>query len=214
MQKQVKALLFDMDGTLVNSHRITEGAWGSFARRHSLDLNEILAISHGRPSIETVKIFKTPQMDIQKEAELIDRFNLINSGEEAVAGALELLLHLPLERWAIVTSASEELARIRLTRAGLPIPELLIAEDHVTKGKPHPECYLLAAKKLNVKPSDCIIFEDAPAGVIAANNANIPVVIIGADKIARSMPHELNIPNFLGVNATLENDFINLFITK
>lgn len=210
MQRQVKALLFDMDGTLVNSHVITENAWASFAKRYGFNLNEILAVSHGRPSIETVKIFATNDMNIEKEAALVDRFNLVHSGEVAIDGAKELLLRLPQNSWAVVTSASEELARLRLTRAGLPIPELLIAEDHVQFGKPHPECYLKATKILKVKPSECLVFEDAPAGVIAANNAKIPVVIIGSDKIALSLPHLLNIPDFLNTKAVIETDSINL----
>lgn len=211
MQKQVKALLFDMDGTLVNSHSITESAWGLFAKRYNLDLMEILAVSHGRPSIETVKLFASCEMDILEEARLIDNFNLLHSGEMPIAGARELLLNLPQNSWAVVTSASEELARLRLSRAGLPLPGLLIAEDHVTLGKPHPECYLKAAAKLKVNPSECIIFEDAPAGIVAANNANIPVVVIGSNATARSLPHLINIPNFLQVKTTiLKDDFIHL----
>ena len=210
MQKQVKALLFDMDGTLVNSHGITESAWGSFARRHNLNLDDVLEVSHGRPSIETVKIFATSEMDIQIEASLIDRFNLVNCGEVAMAGAKKLLLRLPKNAWAVVTSASEELARLRLTRAGLPIPELLIAEDHVAIGKPHPECYLKAAEELKVKPEECLVFEDAPAGVMAANNANIPVVIIGQSRFALSLPHLISVPDFSNITAIIENDSINL----
>jgi sugar-phosphatase len=169
-------------------------------------------MSHGRPSIETVRLFATSGMNIEEEAALIDRFNLTHSGEVAVAGAQELLRRLPLNSWGVVTSASEELARMRLTRAGLPIPELLIAEDHVKMGKPHPECYLKAAETLKVNPEECLIFEDAPAGVMAANNAGIPVVIIGRDRFALSLPHLLNLPNFLKVETAIENNLINLLL--
>ena len=212
MQKQTKALLFDMDGTLVDSYLIVFKAWQQFAQRYGLDLNQILAVSHGRPSIDTIKLFASNNMDLEKEALIIDELNLIGNGEKPIAGALEFLTKLPKNTWGIVTSASQDLAIKRLNEAGLPIPEVLIAEDHVNLGKPHPEGYLKAAELLKVDPSECIIFEDAPAGVMAGNSANIPVVIVGRNPSALILPHIANITDYLKMTVEIKDDYINLFL--
>jgi mannitol-1-/sugar-/sorbitol-6-phosphatase len=212
VQIKIKAILFDMDGTLVNSHSIVINAWQQFANMYNLDLNKILAVSHGMPSIDTIKLFANNDMDIKKEVKLIDDFNLISSGEIPISGAIEFLQKIPPNKWAIVTSASYNLAIKRLTTAKIQPPELLIAEDHVSHGKPNPEGYLKAVKLLGVETHECLIFEDSSVGVMAANNANIPVVIIGNNHQALQLPHLLSIQNFDNVQININKDYINLSI--
>jgi sugar-phosphatase len=101
-------------------------------------------------------------------------------GIAAIAGVHAFLAALPADRWALVTSAPRELALRRIAAAGLPVPPLMIAAEDVTQGKPAPDCFLLAAARLGVRASDCLVFEDAPAGIAAAEAAGASVLVITA----------------------------------
>jgi|SRR5579885_2307892 sugar-phosphatase len=173
-------LLFDMDGTLVDSTPVVERTWRRFAERHGLDGNRILSESHGRRTAETVTMFAPPHLDIEKEtAQLVAEEMADVEGITAVAGATSILNALPQNRWAVVTSANRELALRRMNAAGLPIPDVLIAAEDVRQGKPSPEGYLAAARALNASPDVCLVFEDAPAGLAAGNAARMRVFTVG-----------------------------------
>ncbi len=175
-----KALLFDMDGTLVDSTPVVERTWHRFAKRHGLDGNVILAESHGRRTAETIALFTPMHIDRDREtARFISEEIADVDGITAIAGAQELLFALPSNRWGVVTSATRELAMRRMTAAGLPIPDILIAAEDVQKGKPAPDGYLSAAQALGVSPEECIVFEDAVPGLIAAKTAGMKVFAIG-----------------------------------
>lgn len=176
-----EALLFDMDGTLVDSTPVVERTWRRFARRLDLDAEEILRTAHGRRTGETVARFVPEGVDAGAEtARLVAEEIADTEGIVAVPGALELLTSLPKDRWAIVTSASRELAVRRMHAAGLPLPRILVSADDVTRGKPDPEGYLTAARRLRVRPAAAIVFEDAEAGLLAAAaSAATPVVVGG-----------------------------------
>lgn len=177
---QAVALLFDMDGTLVDSNAAVERAWAFWCRRYQLNLEEVLHFSHGRPTLATMDHFGArfaPGKDWSEEADEMQRMELADLGStKAIGGARELLAQLDDSRWAVVTSAPRQLAEIRIQAAGLPLPKLLVPADEISSGKPHPEGYLKAASKLGVPADECVVFEDTPPGVEAGLNAGMQVI--------------------------------------
>ncbi|NWB25623.1 HAD-IA family hydrolase [Pseudomonas gingeri] len=175
------AFLFDMDGTLLNSIAAAERVWSHWARRHGLDVEAFLKTIHGVRSIDTVRRQNLPGVDAECEAAAISQAEIDDvEGVVAIDGALAFLNALPPQRWAVVTSAPRALAESRMAAAGIALPDLVISAEDVTRGKPAPDGYLLAAQRLGVAPAQCLIFEDAPAGIGAAEAAGIPVVVISA----------------------------------
>ncbi|MFQ2258571.1 HAD-IA family hydrolase [Aeromonas dhakensis] len=176
---RARALLLDMDGTLVHSTGEVEAVWRLWCRRHRLDPEPVLAMCHGVRSREVIRTL-APQLDLAQEVALLDDLEIHHTGQaEALAGARTLLADLPVERWAVVTSASQRVARHRLRSAGLPLPALLVGAEDVAHGKPDPEPYLLAAERLGLAAADCLVFEDAPAGISSALRAGCRVVQVG-----------------------------------
>ena len=173
-----KAILFDMDGTLVDSARCLEAIWRGWAERHGIELDRILSILHGRRTLDTLSEV-APHLDIAREATLLDAEELkFNDGIKAVSGASELLRELPASSWGVVTSTRRALAKSRLQIAGLPVPRVLVCADDVAKGKPSPEGFLKAATLLNEEPRQCLAVEDSPAGVLAAQTAGMQVLAL------------------------------------
>ena len=176
---RARALLLDMDGTLVHSTGEVETVWRLWCRRHRLDPEPVLTMCHGVRSREVIRTL-APQLDLAQEVALLDDLEIHHTGQaEALAGARPLLASLPVERWALVTSASQRVARHRLRSAGLPLPALLVGAEDVEHGKPDPEPYLLAAERLGLAAADCLVFEDAPAGISSALRAGCRVVQVG-----------------------------------
>ncbi|WP_233206692.1 HAD-IA family hydrolase [Caulobacter sp. FWC2] len=177
--RQFAAFLFDMDGTVLTSVVASERVWGAWARRHDLDVAAVLKCIHGRRAIETVRSFDIPDeaAEVQwlMEGEIADV-----EGIDAIEGAAAFLNALPADRWAVVTSAPRELAKVRLAAAGLPLPAVLVTAEDVEHGKPAPDCFLLAAQRLGHPIEDCLVFEDAPAGIAAAEAAGASIVVITA----------------------------------
>ncbi|MFM9799420.1 HAD-IA family hydrolase [Aeromonas dhakensis] len=176
---RARALLLDMDGTLVHSTGEVETVWRLWCRRHRLDPEPVLTMCHGVRSREVIRTL-APQLDLAQEVALLDELEINHTGQaEALAGARTLLADLPVERWALVTSASQRVARHRLRSAGLPLPTLLVGAEDVEYGKPDPDPYLLAAERLGLAAADCLVFEDAPAGISSALRAGCRVVQVG-----------------------------------
>lgn len=168
-----------MDGTLVNSIAVVERTWRRFAARHGLDADEVLTACHGRRAAETVALFAPPGLDIDAEAGRLTAEEIADTdGVVAIRGAPELLAALPAGSWAIVTSAGRDLAMTRLEATGLMLPTVLVTAEDVVDGKPAPDGYLAAARALGVAPADCIVFEDAPAGLQAGRAAGAAVVAV------------------------------------
>lgn len=177
------ALLLDMDGTLVHSTDEVETVWRLWCRRHQLAPEPVLAMCHGLRSREVIRAL-APQLDMAQEVALLDELEIHHTGRgEAIMGSRALLSRLPAERWALVTSASQRVARHRLESAGLPLPTLLVGAEDVVHGKPDPEPYLLGAERLGVAPADCLVFEDAPAGIQSALRAGCAVVQVGGKRL-------------------------------
>ncbi|WP_235013104.1 HAD-IA family hydrolase [Arthrobacter sp. SLBN-100] len=176
------AVLFDMDGTLVDSTAVVEQVWGEFAARYGLDLGEILRTSHGVQARDTVTRFAPAGADVTAlTAELGAMERVRTDGIVPLPGAARLLADLPAEAVALVTSADRILAEIRMNAAGLPMPAIAVTAELVTRGKPDPEGYLKAAANLGVDPVDVVVFEDAPAGIAAGVAAGIRTVAVGSN---------------------------------
>lgn len=175
------AFLFDMDGTILTSIKAAERVWARWAAAHGLDVDAFLPTIHGKRSADTIRDLALPGVDADAEAAAITRAEIDDvDGVEAIAGVAELLASLPAGRWTVVTSAPRELAVRRIEAVGLPVPETMVAGEDVSRGKPSPEGFLLAASRLGVAASRCLAFEDAPAGIAAAEAAGCTVAVITA----------------------------------
>jgi mannitol-1-/sugar-/sorbitol-6-phosphatase len=174
------ALLFDMDGVLSDSMPAVARVWSGWAAEHGFDPDEVVRAAHGRPSLLTIRDY-LPNSDHHAENMEVERRELKDTeGIVPLPGALELLAALPRERWAIVTSCTRPLAEVRLRAAGLPRPGLFITSSDVEHGKPAPDPYRTGAEKLGFSPADCIVVEDAPAGVASGKAAGARVIGIAA----------------------------------
>lgn len=171
-----KGFLFDMDGVLISSLGSVERCWRTWALEHDVDPALAIRTAHGCRAIETVRKLR-PDLDDQAELRRIEGLEVADQeGVTVLAGVPALLAALPAERWTVVTSATERLARVRLAAAGLHVPDLFITADQVTQGKPDPEPYLRGAALLGLDPADCIVFEDSGSGAIAGRAAGATVV--------------------------------------
>ena len=208
-QTQIPAscLLFDMDGTLLNSHAPMVRAYTAWASRYGLDIDHVLRESHGRRSIDTIRAMAPAGADVEADnAEIMQREREDTEGVFAIAGARALLESIPEGRWAVVTSADRQLATARLTAAGLPIPKLLVSAENVTRGKPAPDGFLLGARELGADPARAIVFEDSPAGIAAGIAAGATVVAIASLLSAEQLGQQAWVPDMstlsVSVNAT------------
>jgi mannitol-1-/sugar-/sorbitol-6-phosphatase len=169
-------LLFDLDGVLVDSTPAVARVWRKWALAHGLDPDETVRQAHGRPSISTIRDM-LPGADWEAENQVILRGEIEDTdGVIALPGTRELLISLPEERWALVTSCARPLAEVRLRTAGIPIPRHMVTSDDVLMGKPDPEPYLKGAALLGIPPGKCVVLEDAPAGIRAGKAARALVV--------------------------------------
>ncbi|MFJ2906738.1 HAD-IA family hydrolase [Streptomyces sp. NPDC087212] len=174
------AVLFDMDGTLIDSAASIERVWTEFAVGRGLPVAEVLAALPGRTARDILAGFLASPEEVRAEAARIRSTQIRSAdGIEPVPGARELVAALPPGRWAVVTSAPGEVARARLAAAGLPVPAVLVAEESVTRGKPDPEGFARAAGELGVAPSACVVFEDAEVGLRAGRAAGARCVGVG-----------------------------------
>jgi len=174
------AILFDLDGVLIDSTTCIVRHWQRFAAQHDLDLETIMQAAHGIRTIETIRMV-APQLDAELEAARFTAHELVDTdGVYQIEGASRLVGALPEDAWTVVTSGGSELARARLKAAGLPIPNALVTADDVAQGKPSPEPYLVGAERLGVPVARCVVIEDAPAGIVSGKRAGMRVIAIAA----------------------------------
>jgi len=194
---QCEGVLFDLDGVLVDSTPAVARVWAWWAAQHGFDPEETVRVAHGRPSIATIREL-LPDADHEAENNEVERREIEDvDGVVPLPGTVELLQALPLERWAIVTSCTKRLAYVRIRAAGLPEPKFIVTSDDITRGKPDPEPYLKGARALSFAPADCVVIEDAPAGIRSGKASGARVValqtteqddlllVAGADYIVR-----------------------------
>ncbi len=172
------ALLFDLDGVLIDSTPAVARVWTHWATEHGLDPATVVHLAHGRPSLTTIREL-LPNSDFDRENREVERREIEDlDGVVVLPGARELLDALPPERWTIATSCTRRLAEVRLRAAGLPIPKTMITSTDVKIGKPDPEPYLKAAANLGFAAADCVVIEDAAAGVRAGKSAGARVIAL------------------------------------
>lgn len=171
-----QGVLFDMDGILISSLGSVERSWTKWALMRGIDPAYAIGVAHGCRAIETVARLR-PDLDSEAELKIIEDIEIEdNEGLTVLPGVLELLRALPQDRWTIVTSATERLARVRLAAGGVPVPAQLVTADQVTRGKPHPEPFRAGAALLGFSPAECVVFEDSSSGVQAGRAAGCTVV--------------------------------------
>jgi len=173
------AVLFDCDGVLVDSDSVVVRSWTRWAQRLGLEPDVVLATVHGRRAADTVAALELEDAD----------------DVTVIPGAAALLASMPADRWATVTSGSPVLARARLVAAGLPVPEVLVTSADVTHGKPHPEGYLAAAAHLGVPADECLVLEDSPAGIRAAQAAQVRHVVRVGDRELGDLRADAEVPD-------------------
>src|SRR5713226_3173851 len=173
-----RGVLFDLDGVLVDSTPAVARVWAGWAREHGFEPDEVVQKAHGRPSITTIREL-LPHGDHAAEDREVERREIADvEGVIALPGAMELLQALPLDRWAVVTSCTRPLAGVRIRAAGLPKPKHLVTATDVRRGKPDPEPYLKGAQTLRVPATECLVIEDAPAGIRAGKAAGARVLAL------------------------------------
>jgi sugar-phosphatase len=170
------AILFDLDGVLVDSTRSVERQWRIWAHEQGIGGDAVMAVAHGVRSIEVIRAV-APHLDAEEEVRKLEgREADDHEGVTAMPGAFELVGSVPEGCWGVVTSGTRLLATERLHLFGIPIPKVMVTADDVTNGKPHPEPYLKGAELLGLDPAQCLVIEDAPAGIRAAHASGMKVI--------------------------------------
>ena len=172
---RVSAIVFDLDGVLVDSMPAIREYWTDWARRHGVTAEVVLASLH-LTAEELIRKF-APNLDPRTEARATAAGQAkMETGIVALEGSRALIDRLPRNGWAVVTSARRELALRHLALGHLPVPDVLITAEDTPRGKPDPACYLLAAERLAIPPTRCLAIEDSPAGIRAARSAGMIVL--------------------------------------
>ncbi|MEU3496334.1 HAD-IA family hydrolase [Kitasatospora cineracea] len=191
----VRAVLLDMDGTLVNSDAVVERCWRRWAERNGLDGDEVMRVAHGRQGHLTMGLLlpdRPVEQNLAENAVMLDEESSDIDGVVEVPGAARLVASLAGLPHALVTSADDRLARVRMAAAGVPLPPLVITAEHVGASKPDPEGFLKAAAELGVAPAECLVLEDSEAGIAAARAAGMPVLGIGPRAAAHRPDHHVD----------------------
>jgi mannitol-1-/sugar-/sorbitol-6-phosphatase len=169
------AILFDLDGVLLDSTREVATQYTIWAQENGLDPGVVMKAAHGVRTLEVVRRV-APHLDAEEETRKIELREAAATNMAAMPGAVGLVNSIPKGRWCVVTSGTRFLATMRMGRFGVPIPEILVTADDVRRGKPDPEPYLRGAELLHFNPAECVVVEDAPAGIRAAHSAGMRVI--------------------------------------
>jgi sugar-phosphatase len=176
MTIECDALLFDLDGVLLDSTECIRNTWKRWGEKRGIPLETIMTVAHGRRAVETIHLV-APHLNAEEEAKPLSEWEAVSTeGVYIIEGALPLVSALPIDGWAVVTSGTNGIALARMRCTGLPIPDIMITADDVINGKPHPEPYLAASRRMNIPPERCVVIEDSPAGIQAAHKAGMRAI--------------------------------------
>ncbi|MGW1869424.1 HAD-IA family hydrolase [Streptomyces mauvecolor] len=202
MKIHAEALLFDNDGTLVSSMESVTRCWTRWAQEYGITAEDFARVElHGRPAVEIVADL-LPADVVPEALARIEQLEVedVAGGVVLLPGTAALLASLPADRWAVVTSATRRLGEARLAEAGIR-PKNLISADDITRGKPDPEPFLLAAARLGVDPARCVVFEDAPAGLAAGRAAGMTTVALTTTHRAEELVADVVVQDLSAVSA-------------
>ncbi|MBK3644417.1 MULTISPECIES: HAD-IA family hydrolase [unclassified Streptomyces] len=208
------ALLFDNDGTLVSSLASVDRCWTRWAREYGLTAEEFGRVElHGRTAVEIAADLLPAEVVPEAVAriEQLEVEDVPDGGVRLLPGTADFLASLPADRWAVVTSATRRLAEARLDAVGI-LPKTLIAADDITRGKPDPEPYLLAARQLGVDPADCVVFEDAPAGLAAGRAAGMTTVALTTTHQAHELDADLVVKDLSALSALVTDRGVEISV--
>jgi sugar-phosphatase len=206
MPPSFKVLIFDLDGTLVDSSEVVRKVMESWSLKHDIPLQAVLDVCHGGRTEDTVSLV-APHLCAKTEAAEIEHLESITlDGLMPIAGADRFLTSLSPDVWAIVTSSSMLTAKPKLETCGMAIPRVFVTAESVKKGKPYPEPFLKAAKELGIEPAECLVFEDADNGVNSALAAGCQVIIIGDSCKIEDGNIVCRSPNFTDLNMSNGGD--------
>ena len=206
-----QAFLFDMDGTLITSTAAAERVWSRWAEWHGLDVAAFIPTIHGVRAADTIRKQNLPGIDLEAEVAWVERGEIEDlDGVVPIAGAIDFVKRLPPDRWAVVTSATVPLAEARLKAAGLTPPALMITAEQVERGKPDPSGYRLAAERLGFDIADCLVFEDAEAGIKAGEAAGAGVVVVTAARTHPLQTDHPKLPDYGDVTLAVEANGMRL----
>ncbi|MFF5499009.1 HAD-IA family hydrolase [Streptomyces aquilus] len=203
MKIRAQAMLFDNDGTLVSSLASVDRCWAQWAEEYGITAEDFARVElHGRPAVEIAADLLPAEIvpEALARIEQLEVEDVPNDGVQLLPGTRDFLAALPADRWAVVTSATRRLAEARLDAVGI-LPKTLVSADDITRGKPDPEPYLLAARELGVDPADCVVFEDAPAGLAAGRAAGMITVALTTTHQAHELAADLVIENLSALSA-------------
>ena len=196
-----RAILFDMDGTLVDSTPIIHRAWQWWTSQHGLPLAPVLAVERGRPNREIIAQF-APELDAELESQRFVAFEEDDTdGLAIIPGADAAVRAAEAGPWGVVTSARRTLAEVRLRASGFPVPRVLVSADMIARGKPEPDGFILAAQRLDVPPAECVVFEDSMAGIESAKRAGMRAICVGPVVAAQQMA-DFRVADFRQVSIT------------
>ncbi|MFI6437981.1 HAD family hydrolase [Streptomyces sp. NPDC050759] len=214
MKIPAEALLFDNDGTLVSSLESVHRCWTRWAEEFGITAEEFARVElHGRPAVEIAADLLPADVVPQALAriEQLEVEDVPNGGVHLLPGTRAFLDALPADRWAVVTSATRRLAEARLEAVGI-LPKTLVAADDVTRGKPDPEPYLLAARELGVDPARCVVFEDAPAGLRAGRAAGMTTVALTTTHRAHELDADLVVEDLSALSALVTDGNVEISV--
>jgi mannitol-1-/sugar-/sorbitol-6-phosphatase len=172
------AILFDLDGVLADSTGSVDRQWRIWARERGIDEEKAVAIAHGVRAVEVIRAI-APHLDAEAEVRKLESLEAADhDGVAVMPGAADLVRSVPAGSWGVVTSGRRHLATSRLQLVGIPIPQVMVTAQEVANGKPHPEPYLKGAELLGVNPAECLVIEDAPAGIRSAHAGGMKVIAL------------------------------------
>ncbi|HYX36246.1 MAG TPA: HAD-IA family hydrolase [Oligoflexus sp.] len=212
MHLRAHAFLFDLDGTLINSIAAVNRVWGAWGQRHGIPWETLKNVIHGRRALDTMQAL-APHLAQPEEADRLTAAEIADTeGVVPIPGAIAFLHHLPPERWAIVTSCTPALAAARMRAAGIPEPRVLITAADIIHGKPAPDGFLLAAERLGFRPEDCLVFEDAQAGIEAGQRAGMQVLAITATH-EHAKVQISSMPDYSQTSVQIFDDGLTLYVS-